>query len=302
MAKEYQLGRLEKVDLRKVWANEARDFTPWLAREENISRLSEAIGIDLEVEDTEKAVGSFSADILCQEANSDHRVLIENQFGKTDHDHLGKLITYAAGLDAVTIIWISSNIRDEHRAALDWLNDNTTRNIKFLGIEIELYRIGNSPIAPNFKIVSRSNEWTKTTRQSSDLSIIRLEYWTVFCDLVEQKGEFKPAKPRDNWISHSILPNYQLDMGNDSIRKTIHINVTLGSDGGDKFDNLFNDKEIIEREIGQSLDWRKQGFRIYLRKPGSDVKDKDSWAEQHDWLYEKLQLFHKVFTKRIQNL
>lgn len=304
MTEEYQLGRLEKVDLREVWANEARDFTPWLAREENISRLSEAIGIELEVEDTEKSVGSFSADILCQEANSDHRVLIENQFGKTDHDHLGKLITYAAGLDAVTIVWISSNIRDEHRAALDWLNDNTTKDIKFLGIEIELYRIGNSPIAPNFKIVSQSNEWTKTTRQSSDLSTVRLEYWTVFCDLVEQKGGLvKPAKPRERWIRHSIFSNFKLDMGNDSNKKTIHINVSLtGSDRTEKIEILEQDKEIIEQELNANLDWRRRSGTIYLRKHNSDIKDKDSWAEQHEWLYEKLQLFHKVFTNRIKNL
>lgn len=301
MTKEYQLGRLEKVDLRKVWANEARDFTPWLAREENISLLSEAIGIELEVEDTEKGVGSFSADILCREANSARSVLIENQFNKTEYAHLGKLVTNAAGLDAVTIIWISSNIRDEHRAALDWLNDNTTRNIKFLGIEIELYRIGNSPIAPDFKIVSQPDERTETTRQESDLSTVRLEYWTVFCDLVEQRGEFKPAKPRDNWIRNSILSNFKLDMGNDSIRKTIHINVVItGSNSKEKLRKLEQDKFIIEQEVNDKLDWRSG--TIYLKRYNSDIKDKDSWAEQHEWLYEKLQLFHKVFTNRIKSL
>lgn len=304
MTKEYQLDRLEKVDLRRVWANEARDFTPWLTREENIALLSDAIGLDLEVEETEKRVGSFAADIVCRESGTEHQVLIESQFGETDHDHLGKLITYAAGLDAATIIWIAGDLREEHRAALDWLNDNTTKAVEFLGIEIELYRIGDSLPAPKFYIVSKPNKWTKATRQSSNLYRIRLEYWTRFCSLVEKRGgPVKPAEPSDSWIRHSILPNFKLDMGNNSIKKTIHINVSLTRmDYEEIFDSLQGDREEIEQEAGGELEWRQRNAQIFLTKYSCDIWDRKSWTEQHEWLYDKLQLFYRVFTPRIEKI
>ena len=304
MAKEYQLGSLENVDLREVWADEAGDFTPWLASEENIALLSDAIGIDLEVEETEKRVGSFAADIVCREWGTEHRVLIENQFGETDHDHLGKLITYAAGLDAATVIWIAGNLREEHRAALDWLNDNTRKEVRFLGIEIKLYRIEDSLPAPKFYIVSKPNKWTKTARHSSKLERIRLEYWTQFCELVEKRGgPVKPAEPSDSWIRHSILPEFKLDMGDNSITKEIHVNVTLTRRNHEEvFTLLQNDKEEIEQEAEEKLEWHRNNYQIYLKKYFCDIRDRESWPEQHDWLYEKLQLFHKVFTPRIKKI
>ena len=131
------LGRLTPVDLREAWQGEASDFTPWLAQSDNIALLSEAIGIELEVEAQEQQVGPFRADILCRDTLSNHYVLIENQLDRTDHGHLGQLLTYAAGLDAVTIVWIASRFTDEHRAALDWLNSVTTGEINFFGLEIE---------------------------------------------------------------------------------------------------------------------------------------------------------------------
>lgn len=304
MAKEYQLGSLEKVDLREVWADEAGDFTPWLASEENIALLSDAIGMDLEVEETEKRVGSFAADIVCREWGTEHRVLIENQFGETDHDHLGKLITYAAGLDAATVIWIAGNLREEHRAALDWLNDNTREAVGFLGIEIKLYRIEDSLPAPKFYIVSKPNKWAKTARHLSKLGRIRLEYWTQFCELVEKRGgPVKPAEPSDSWIRHSILPEFKLDMGDNSITKEIHVNVTLTRRNHEEvFTLLQNDKEEIEQEAEEKLEWHRNNYQIYLKKYFCDIRDRESWPEQHDWLYEKLQLFHKVFTPRIKKI
>lgn len=304
MTKKYQLGRLEKVDLREVWANEARDFTPWLAREENMALLSEAIGMELEVEESEKSVGSYAADIVCREAKTGHRACIATQFDETDNKHLGKIMTHAAKMNATTIIWITRKFNDEHRTALNWLNYNTTKNIGFIGVEIELYRIDNSPIAPHFKIVSQSNEWTRTTRQVSDLNTTRLEYWTIFCDLVEMRGGLvKPAKPRNRWIRHSILSNFKLDMGYDSKQQTLHINVSLtGPSRTRMVDALAQEKAVIEREVNGKLDWRRSSGTIYLRKPRCDIFNKDSWAEQHEWLYGKLQVFYKVFTERIKNL
>ena len=138
---QLNLGRLEQVELRSIWANEAGDFTPWLAQEDNLRLLGDTIGIELELEERERAVGPFSADILCKDTVGGAWVVIENQLERTDHTHLGQLITYAAGLKAATIVWIASRLTEEHRAALDWLNEITDGKFQFFGLEIEVWKI-----------------------------------------------------------------------------------------------------------------------------------------------------------------
>ncbi|MCA3441408.1 MAG: DUF4268 domain-containing protein, partial [Rhodobacter sp.] len=150
-----ELGRLKKVDLRDIWQSEAMDFTPWLARVDNLALLGETLSIDLELEAVERNVGPFRADILCKDIQNGSWVLVENQLERTDHTHLGQLITYAAGLDAVTIVWIAAKIAEEHRAACDWLNQITTENVRFFALEVELWRISDSPAAPKFNVVSK---------------------------------------------------------------------------------------------------------------------------------------------------
>lgn len=138
-----KLGKLEKVkDLRSVWQNEASNFTKWLAEEENLNTLGDEIGIEIELISTEAKTGSFSADILAVEANTDNKIIIENQLEQTDHDHLGKIITYASGHDAKTIIWIVKEAREEHRQAIDWLNEHTDEEINIFLCKIELWKIG----------------------------------------------------------------------------------------------------------------------------------------------------------------
>ena len=136
-----KLGRLEKVELRDIWEKEDMHFTPWLAKEENMDLLSSTIGMDLVVEAQEKDVGPFRADILCKDYASNNMVLIENQLEKTDHKHLGQLLTYATGLDAVSIVWIAKEFSEEHRATLDWLNKITNDRHNFFGVKIEILRI-----------------------------------------------------------------------------------------------------------------------------------------------------------------
>ncbi len=131
---EDPLGRLERVDLREIWLSEAQDFTPWLARPENLSVLAETLGMELELEAQEQAVGPFRADLLCKDLESDKWVLVENQLERTDHRHLGQLMTYAAGLKAVSIVWIAASFTEEHRAALDWLNEITDESFEFFGL------------------------------------------------------------------------------------------------------------------------------------------------------------------------
>ncbi|HHB81248.1 MAG TPA: DUF4268 domain-containing protein, partial [Aliiroseovarius sp.] len=155
------LGRLQKVDLRDTWRTEDRDFTPWLAEEQNLTLLGDTLGIDLELEAVEQNVGPFRADILCKDTLSDRWVLVENQLERTDHTHLGQLMTYAAGLDAVTIVWIAARAADEHRAAMDWLNEITDSEVRFFLLEVELWKIGDSPAAPKFNVVAKPSDWSR---------------------------------------------------------------------------------------------------------------------------------------------
>jgi hypothetical protein len=164
---DQQLGRLERVELRDIWASEAASFTPWLARSENIAILGETLNIELELEAQQRAVGPFRADLLCKDIDTDRWVLIENQLERTDHTHLGQLLTYASGLDAVTIIWIAARFTEEHRSTLDWLNKITNESFRFFGLEVELWRIGDSPAAPRFNIVSKPNEWSHSVAKAA---------------------------------------------------------------------------------------------------------------------------------------
>src|SRR5262249_61031792 len=138
------LGRLERVELRNIWISEASDFTPWLARKENLDILGETLGIDLELEAQERPVGPFRADILCKDIRTNRWVLIENQLERTDHTHLGQLLTYASGLEAVTIVWIAARFTEKHRSTLDWLNKITDDRFRFFGLEEELCPIRDS--------------------------------------------------------------------------------------------------------------------------------------------------------------
>lgn len=166
MANPPAIAKLKQVPLREIWGDEARNFTPWLATDEALKLLSDVIGRGLELVGTEVAVGPYSADILARvQGQDDHKVVIENQLGKTDHDHLGKIITYAAGLGAKTLIWISDRFCDEHRAALDWLNQNSGDRLNFYGLEIRAFRIDESRPAPQFSVISSPNDTTKAIRE-----------------------------------------------------------------------------------------------------------------------------------------
>jgi len=311
-----KLGKLENVDLREIWRTEASDFTPWLAREENIELLGEAIGIELEVEGTEKDVGPFRADILCKDTIDGHWVLVENQLERTNHTHLGQLLTYAAGLNAVTIVWIAERFTDEHRAALDWLNEITDDRFNFFGIEIELWKIGDSPVAPHFKIVSNPNDWTKlvargatsvSTEDLTDAKKLGLEYWTAFRDYVTAHSKIlKSQKPRpQHWTTFAIgRSGFHISATIAARDQTIGITLTVsGDDSKAHFSLLQGDKEEIENEIGENLEWREnpKQNRVIL-KVHMDPKNKADWEKQHAWLLEKLELFHKTFSPRIKAL
>ena len=312
------LSRLENVDPRDVWITEDRDFTPWLAQEENLTLLADTIGLDLELESTEKNVGPFRADILCKDTVTDNWVLIENQLERTDHRHLGQLMTYAAGLNAVTIVWIADQFTEEHRAALDWLNEITDEDINFFGLEIELWRIADSPIAPKFNVVSKPNDWTKSVHTSRQLASgeitetkqLHLEYWTIFNDLLRtSKSVIQPRKPRpQHWQNYAVGRTGFRLMASTGMRDGyISVQLAMTDDlAKPHFFLLLDQKTEIEAEFGEELNWRElpnnKQSDVMLLRDNVDPTDKDRWSEYHIWLKEKLEKLYQVFSPRISRL
>ena len=263
-----KLGKLERVDLRKVWETEDQHFTPWLGRDENIALLAEALNLEeLTVEAQEKNVGPFRADILCKD-ETENWVLIENQLEKTDHKHLGQLLTYAAGLNAVTVIWIADKFNEEHRAALDWLNDMTDDSINFFGLEVELWRIGESPLAPKFNIVSKPNDWSQTIRgvrrdiESANLSPGKLsqqKFWSAFrAYLLDTNHPLRPRKALpQHWMSFAAGRSGFRFAALQSIRDN-WIGVEFVCDGRyakPHYYLLEKNKEEIEADLGYPITW-----------------------------------------------
>jgi hypothetical protein len=310
-----QLGRLEKLDLRTFWKKEATDFTPWLAREENIQLLSETIGIELEVQGQEESVGTFSADILCKDTINDHYVLIENQLERTDHNHLGQLLTYAAGLDAVTIIWIAQKFTDEHRAALDWLNRITDESFTFFGVEIELYKIGDSASAPMFNIISKPNDWTKqvkksaTTQVATETKLMQQEYWQGLKEYMEKSQSFiKMQSPLpQHWTNIAIgKSNYHLSASVNSRDNSINIwfNIT-GEQAKPNYEWLYTKAhENSLSEISKDLVWDKMQRRkmaAVTLKTSADFTMKSDWKNQFAWYKDHLEKFANYFKPIIKN-
>jgi hypothetical protein len=301
-----KLGKIEIVDLRKVWRNEARDFTTWLALEENIDQLNEITGLSLVNIKTEVSVGQFKCDIVCEDDSSKKIVIIENQLEYTDHDHLGKLITYASGLDAKTIIWIVKEARPEHSSAIEWLNNVTNNEISFYLIQIEAIKIGNSDPAINYKIVEEPNQYTKSVnfKELNENQKNKLDFWTQFNFVSEERKEFNLRKPApDHWMNFSIGSSdcsLSADLLNDE--NFIRINMSI-PDNKELFDEFLKNKETIENIVGEKLNWDKKEGRksssIYTTILGFSFKEKDKYNELSNKIIDKLVLFRKAFKQFI---
>ena len=314
-----KLGNLEKINLREAWEDEARDFTPWLAQEENISLLGDTIGMELEVEAREKSIGPFKADILCKDTADDHYVLIENQLERTNHTHLGQLMTYASGLHAVTIVWIANRFTDEHRSALDWLNEITGDDYKFFGLEIELWRIGDSPFAPKFNIIAKPNDWSSTiSRATQNLASgeltetkrLQLDYWLKLWELIRSSGSsIRGTKARpQHWNNFSIGRSFfKLASTVNTQKNFLRVEIYLrGPFAKEHFELLRQQREEIEKELGFELEWQelpnRTASRIAIALTNANPSDKNDWARQHEWILSNLELFQDAFRHRIKNL
>ena len=302
-----QLSKIKRLGLRDVWAKEAGDFTPWLA--ENIQQLGQALGMDLELHSKEADVGDFSLDLLAKD-NTGRMIVIENQLAQTDHDHLGKLLTYAAGFDAAAIIWVAESIREEHRQALDWLNQRTDKNTDFFGVVVEVLQIDNSNPAVNFKLVVFPNEWQKPKRnQAASIVSPRGEtyrqYFQALIDDLREKHKFTGARIAhpSSWYSFSSGVSYASfgAVFRSNNRVSVEVYIDYGDFDSNKalYDWLYKRKEVIEKQLGFSVQWdrldEKQACRISIDRSGNIENSPAELDEIRKWQIEKLMTFKRVF-------
>ena len=316
--KDPDLGRLEPVDLETVWNSEPAGFTPWLAEPQNLGLLGEALGFGLELEGLEMAVGAFRADIVCRESRSGARVLIENQLGRSDHGHLGQTFTYAAGLDAAAVVWVARRFADEHRAALDWLNRIAGGQIGFFGVEIKLWRIDDSRVAPSFNLVARPacaaaepDPRTRTDPRREALASLQKEYWAGVLRKLDSargpvSGKRRPS-PTRRMVFRAARRGFDIVASTTLLRRHVRVQLFVcGKDADERFGLLERRKAKIERELGYALSWERQprahGRVISLYLHNADPDDEADWPRQHEWIADRVNELHRVFARRMKGL
>ena len=306
-----KFGRLESEKVRDHFKDEAQDFTPWLAEEENLALLGETIGADLTFVGREYRIGPFRADIVAKDGE-DNLVVIENQLEATDHRHLGQLLVYAADREAKTVVWIARTVMDEYRKVIDWLNEETSTH--FWALEIELWRIGASDVAPKFNIVCEPNELTKPAgaAESPELSankLLQQEFWTAMNEYFEQHGSpFNARKPRpQHW--------HPLPIG--TSRAHITLTALVGKSGrvgcelyirdaqADAiYEALEQQKAEVEQQLGE-LEWQplpdKKASRVAQYKD-ANIEDRESWPQLFAWLKDTAEKFKATFADRVRQV
>jgi hypothetical protein len=292
-----QLGRVDNVDPRTVWPHEARDLTPWVL--DNIQLLGEELGIDIRPTQREVAVGNFSLDVLGEDSGG-HAVIVENQLEATDHTHLGQLLVYASGLEAAVVVWLTPKFRDEHRRALDWLNERTDEQVNFFGVELQLIRIGDSPPAPLFRVIARPNDWQKAVKRGLTATAqTRHDFFEQAVDALVAKVPtvIRPKVGYKSWVSLARGPfgSYAIAFTAAGLRAEAYLDMTIPSDGAKRlFDRLVSsEKAVIEGAVpGDDVSWErldgKRACRIAVYHDAPDFADDVDVAATADWAADRL--------------
>jgi len=308
----YNLGKLKKIsNLREVWNHEALDFTKWLAMLENINLLSEELGIDIRVLETEAGTGRYSVDILAEEENTGKTIIIENQLEMTNHDHLGKVIVYASGHDADIQIWIVKDVRDEHRQAVDWLNEHSDDHVNIFLVQVELWQIGESQIAPKFQVVSKPNNWAKAIKKSvnnnmSNANTLQLNFWEEFKNYCETQGcNFSLRKPRpQHWYSISIgSSECHINLTYSTLKREIACSLWI-PDNKELYHKFEQNKENINEKISNHLEWfPKEDNKASEIKQICEIDvdpEGTNWNDVFYWMKNQAEQFKDVFSKYIK--
>lgn len=310
------LSTLQRVPLREAWKHEANDFTPWLAETENLNLLADALHLgSLEFVAKEHWVGDFKLDILC--TNGDDQVIIENQLEKTNHNHLGQIITYAAGIGAKKVIWVAESFRPEHVAALDFLNQNTTDELSFYAVELELWRIGDSPFAPKFEVVSRPNDWVKSGREQARVAVTStptkqrlLKFWiALVAHIAIHAPNIRPQKAQPwHWLNNSIgRSGFGLNPTASHRERRLGVELYINHpDSKNHFQALLAQKDVIEKKLGYQLDWQElpeaHACRIAAWRYDCPLEDELLWPDYIKWFTDTLVKMNDVFRPAIQAL
>lgn len=300
MSIEPELGRLKAIEPRSIWAHEALGFTPWLL--ENVDVLSDLLGMDLVLEVAEHPVGTFSLDLKGYDEATGEVVIVENQLEQSDHTHLGQIITYAAGTEPTTVVWIATGFRPEHRAAIDWLNQRTDENTRFFGVVIRVVQIGDSQPAPNFELVAQPNDWEKRVRSkptpstTSARAMAYREFWEfVLGKIREIHPEWTRARTSDqSWINNSLgLSGMVIAL--QWLAGRFVAQIYFDSSDGDlnqlRFDWLYERREAFESALGSTPNWDpmpgRKGARIVVASSFDDVSDSTRWPELVNWVVQQ---------------
>lgn len=302
-----ELGKLKEVDIRKVWQHEQYDFSNWLSKDDNINQLGDTLNLSLTDVETEKFVGSYRCDIICKDEITGKNVLIENQLEPTNHDHLGKIITYASGLDASVIIWIVESAKEEHSSAIEWLNKHTDEDVSFFLIEVHAYTIGDSKPAPYFKIIQQPNDFVKQVKNISkntelnDSQSNRLEFWNRFNDMLDKMGRpFNKRKATaDHWYSVAVGSS-QCHISIDLVNREHKIRISMWiPNNKELYDTFYLNKDTIEKSLGYLISWDKlEGKKAacaYTFIEGLDFNNKDNYDSLMITIIKKVEQFRDSF-------
>lgn len=310
------LSKLERVPLREAWKHEANDFTPWLAEADNLNLLADVLGLsELLLVAVEHWVGDFKLDILC--TDGEDQVIIENQLDKTNHAHLGQLIAYAAGVGAKKVIWVAESFRPEHASALEFLNENTTDELSFFAVEVELWRIGDSPLAPKFEVVVKPNDWVKAGREqaraassTSPTKQLQQKFWMALIErLAIRAPHIPPQKPRlQHWLNNSIgRSGFGLNITANTRDERLGVELWIpGVEAKQHFANLCARKKEIEDQLGFELDWQElpdaKACRIATCYPNASIEDENRWDEYLERLTQRLVKMDQVLRPVVKTL
>ncbi len=306
-----KLSRLERVPLREVWDREDTNFTPWLAEDENLQLLGDALKMNIESAQCEYKVGRFSLDILAKDGNTNTDIIIENQYGKTDHIHLGQLITYASGCDAKTVVWLTEVVLDEHKSAMEWLNENSNEGVSFFLVKVEAYRIDNSLPAPRFEVVVSPNNWVRNIQRKisnvkglSPLRQKQLEFWQGFAEHMGKVKDFKPSTAMaDNYylLGTGFSLGSKLSLKIQEKESCLTCLVYLPKNLLGLFDFLSKSDKKINKELGKDTKWirTEQAGKIEKNFSVDDIYDENKYQQYYKWLSDQAVVFKKVLPKYV---
>ena len=305
------IGKLKEVDIRNLWKHEQYDFSEWLSKSENIKLLDDILGLTLTDITKEAYVGSYRCDIFAKDESSGIKVIIENQLEASNHDHLGKIITYASGLDAEVIVWIVKQAKEEHRSAIEWLNNNTNNNVNFFLIELHAYTIENSVPAPFFEVIEKPNGFIKNSKINGEQDNLnksqseRLEFWNRFNEILIDRG--KPFNVRkattDHWYDVA-LGTSEAHVSINLVNKESVVCIDLYiNDNKELFDSLYSKKDIIENDLGFKLIWDRldngKASRIKYKIKGLNYDNHSNYDELMNQVIDTAVKMRDTFKKYI---